>query len=254
MPDRPLAPYAQIAAHYRTAIADGALRPGERLPSVLAIAQDWHVASATAARAISLLQIEGVIYTSPRGTFVSTDELNVLTPGDRIKVPSVRRAPPTAEDVIEVAEVGVVAAPDYVASILGLEPGANIVRREEITSRGGRRRMLAVDWIPANGWHDGAELLSPEPLRGGPEHVIRTLTQRHVTTARDSLRARGADAREAAALRIPIGTPILAGVHIWCDDAGVILYGEWVMPPDQVVSYAYDVAEDDATASGHEET
>jgi GntR family transcriptional regulator len=248
-PEKAPPPFAQIAAHFRDQIASGERSPGGRIPPISQIAREWGVATATAAKAISMLQVEGVVYTSPLGTFVSTDELNVLTPGDRIKVPAVRRAPPTAEDVIEVNEVGIVTAPDYVASILGVPPATNIIRREEFTARGGRRRMLSVDWVPATSWGEGTELLSPEPLLGGPERVIRTLTGRTITRARDSIRARAADAREAAALRVPPGTPVLAGVHIWFDDDGVILYGEWVMPPDQVVSYSYDVAES-AAAGG----
>ena len=68
-------------------------------------------------------------------------------------------------------------------------------------------------------------------------------TGRTVTLGRDHLRGRAADAREAGALRLPVGSPILAGTHVWSDDAGVLLYGEWVLPPDQVISYEYQPAE-----------
>jgi GntR family transcriptional regulator len=50
---------------------------------------------------------------------------------------------------------------------------------------------------------------------------------------------RGRDADDAAARP---GSPILAGVHIWSDSEDVILYGEWVMPPDHDVTYTYDVS------------
>ena len=78
---------------------------------------------------------------------------------------------------------------------------------------------------------------------GGPAEVIATITGRHVTHAQDHLEGREADTREANALGIPVGSPILAGAHVWSDKEGVILYGEWVMPPKRVVSYSYEVTE-----------
>ncbi|MGA2831121.1 MAG: UTRA domain-containing protein, partial [Streptosporangiaceae bacterium] len=71
--------------------------------------------------------------------------------------------------------------------------------------------------------------------------VITTVTGRHITHAQDHLEGREADTREAAALQLPVGSPILAGTHVWSDQDGVILYGEWVMPPKRVITYSYEV-------------
>jgi DNA-binding transcriptional regulator YhcF (GntR family) len=68
--DRPAPPYVQIAGYYRDEIASGQRRAGERLPSIAAIAEGWAVAAATAAKAIGLLCDEGLISTSPQGSFV----------------------------------------------------------------------------------------------------------------------------------------------------------------------------------------
>ena len=82
----------------------------------------------------------------------------------------------------------------------------------------------------------------------GPANIIDTLTGRHVTHAQDHLEGREADTREAGALSIPVGSPILAGYHVWSDAEGAILYGEWVMPPRQVVTYAYEVTDSKSAA------
>lgn len=240
MPDvqRPDPGYVQIANHYRDAILSGELAPGDRLPSINDIADQWHVARETASKAISRLQVERAVYSTPRGTFVSSDDHITRTPGDRIRGPRPVRV--AAGETVALNEAGIVLAPNYVAELLGIEPGSQVIRREEITSLRGRPRMLSVDWIPTNHVMAEAELLGeigPE----GPARVIETLTGRKVAHAQDHLESREADTREAGALKIPVGSPILAGAHVWSDADGVILYGEWVMPPKQVVSYSYEV-------------
>ncbi|MEV0622907.1 TetR/AcrR family transcriptional regulator C-terminal domain-containing protein [Nonomuraea sp. NPDC050404] len=65
-------PHARIAADIQRRIADGKLRPGERVPSTRQLARDWNVALATAAKALTLLAREGVVVAEPRvGTVVA---------------------------------------------------------------------------------------------------------------------------------------------------------------------------------------
>lgn len=236
--ERTIPAYIQIANFYRNAILAGEFGPGTRLPSITDIAEQWHVTRTTAAHAVSRLQVERAVYTSPQGTFVSSDDHLTRTPGDRIRgARPVRIAP--GESIL-LNEVGITLAPNYVAELLGIEPGSQVIRREEITSLRGKPRMLSVDWIPTNHVMAEAELLG-EIGPQGPARVIETLTGRKVTHAQDHLEGREADTREAGALGIPAGSPILAGAHVWSDNDGVILYGEWCMPPRQVVTYSYEV-------------
>jgi GntR family transcriptional regulator len=235
MPDiqRPIPASVQIADHYRDRILAGELNPGDRLPSILDLAEQWHVAKATATKAVSRLQVEGAVYTTPRGTFVSSDDRVIRSP---------RPARIGKGEKVTLNEAGIVLAPNYVAELLGIEPGAMVIRREEVTTLRGKPRMLSVDWIPTGHVMAEAELLGPLGPDGAAA-VIATVTGRHVTHAQDHLEGREADTREAAALGIPVGSPILAGAHVWSDTEGVIIYGEWVMPPKRVVSYSYEVAE-----------
>jgi GntR family transcriptional regulator len=235
--------YVQIANHYRDAILAGELSPGDRLPSITDLAEEWHVARATAANAISRLQVEKAVYTSPQGTFVGSDDVISRTPGDRIRGPRPVRIASGETVTLNAAEI--VLAPDYVAGLLGIEPGAMVIRREEITALRGRPRMLSVDWIPNQNVMVASDLLG-DPVPEGPAHLIATVTGRRITHAQDHLESRIADTREATALGITVGSPILAGVHIWSDAEGVILYGEWVMPPRQVITYSYEVADEAA--------
>jgi len=238
--ERSVPAYAQIADHYRELIRSGQLQPGTKLPSISDIATEWGVARATAAQAINRLQVEHAVTTSTQGTFVSSDEIVVPTPGDRIRAPLPQRV--GHGETIQVTAAEIVRAPDYVAELLNLDLGAEVIRREEITSHYGRPRMLSVDWLPSSSTLVPLGALGKEPLEGGPAHFLETVTRRKVTHAQDHLEGRSADAREASALQIAVGAPILAGVHVWSDSQDVILYGEWVMPSGRVVSYTYDVA------------
>lgn len=230
--------YVQIANHYRAAILAGELEPGTRLPSITELAEQWHVARATAANAIGRLQVERAVYTSPQGTFVSSDDRITRTPGDRLRGPLPTRI--ASGETVTLNDASIVLAPNYVAEVLGIEPGSSVIRREEITTLRSRPRMLAVDWIPTGHVMAASQLLS-DPTPEGPAHLIETVTGQRVSHAQDHLEGRAADAREAAALKLPVGSPILAGVHVWSSTNGVVLYGEWVMPPNHVITYSYDV-------------
>jgi DNA-binding transcriptional regulator YhcF (GntR family) len=71
-PASPLALYLQIAEQVRRLVALGALRPGDRLPTVRELAVSTRVNRNTAARAIQQLEGEGIVRTRVgQGTFVA---------------------------------------------------------------------------------------------------------------------------------------------------------------------------------------
>lgn len=232
-------PFAQIADHYRSQIQTGKLAPGDRLPSVTEIAEEWGVSRATASNAIARLKTEEMVDTSPQGTFVSSEDVSVPTPGNRIQAPLPDRVGPG--EAIEVTAAEIVKAPDYVAALLGLDRGTEIIRREEITSLRGKPRMLEVSWAPASSTLVPLGALEKKPLPGGVSHFLQTVTHREVSHAQDHLEARSADTREAAALHVLVGAPILAGASVWSDSEGVIVYVEWCIPERHEVAYTYDV-------------
>jgi len=236
--DRAVPAYVQIHDHYRSLIMDGELHPRQVLPPIRQMATDWNVSPETAAKAVTMLKDSGLAVTTHQGTFVADEIRLERTPAERLA----RHVEGANGEEVEVTAAGIVPAPIYVAEILGVLPGTMVLRREEITRRDGRARMLAVDWVPGFAKDLCAQLLASVPIEGGTIHAIERLTGRRTTFTRDALRGRAADAREAAALGVAIGTPILAGVHRWLDDGGgMLLYGEWVLPPDTVICYSGEV-------------
>lgn len=70
-PSSPIPLYLQIADQMRRLIAMGALKPGDRAPTVRELAVTTRVNRNTAARAIQYLEAEGVVRTRVgQGTFV----------------------------------------------------------------------------------------------------------------------------------------------------------------------------------------
>jgi len=246
-PDRPLPIYAQIANFYRDLILNGELQPGARLPAVSEIAESWGVASGTAAKAIGQLQVEGAVYTSTQGSFVADGDVIPRTPSERVRA---AKRVKTNGDTVEVTAAGIVKPPNYVAELLGVPIGEQVVRREEITWHRGRVTRFAVDWLSGAGMEIAApELVQQVPVPGGIIAFAERAKRRKVTHGRDYLRGRASDDREATALRTPIGGPVLAGTHVLGDADGVILYGEWVLPPDLTVSYEWEAIAEDGDPS-----
>jgi len=58
--ESPIAPYRQVAAILRERITSGQYRPGQRLPSINDLVQEFGVARTTAGKALRLLVDEGV--------------------------------------------------------------------------------------------------------------------------------------------------------------------------------------------------
>lgn len=76
-PSSPVALYLQISEQVRRWVALGALRPGDRLPTIRELAARTRVNRNTAARAIQQLETEGIVRTRVgQGTFVAEGAAN----------------------------------------------------------------------------------------------------------------------------------------------------------------------------------
>ncbi len=75
----PIPIYEQIVAQVREQIASGALREGEALPSVRALAAELRISALTVKKAYDALEREGTVVTSHgKGSFVSGNTRNTV--------------------------------------------------------------------------------------------------------------------------------------------------------------------------------
>lgn len=236
---RPVPQHLQVADYYKQQILDGAIRDGQKMPSVRQIMRDWeNVSHNVAQRAIDHLRTGGLVRTTATGTFA--------TPGRAVYGPQqrIRAATFPAAERIEVRAAEIIEAPRYVIPILGLEPGADditrVLRREWVTYENGSEPfMLSVLWCPPEFAGPVPELLSLLPLPGPGEAalLIAERTGQHVTWGRSSREARPIrdDGREGPLLRLPKTGHVLAEVYIWTARDKVLVYGEYVLPENKVI-------------------
>jgi GntR family transcriptional regulator len=231
-------PYELIAEHYRRLIRDGELPEGARLPSLRQLAEEHSVAIGTIRNALSWLQVEGYIRTSARGTFVNDEPPTMSAPADRLsRLHRIGSVLSKGESKI-VTSASLVVPPLYVAEILDLDEGDQVVRREWTTGKAQRRLSLCVTWYPAPFAIHVPDLLSIAPGKcDDAVKLIQVTTGRTVAHWRDAMHARDADEREASHLGLPVGSSILAMAWEWSDDQGVIEYGEACLPPRMTVGY-----------------
>lgn len=234
------ATYVRIASYYREAILTGDIKPGTKLPSNKELAASRHVAVGTVVRALNQLTVEGLIRTSPRGTFVADDPMTGVAAKDRLLRSRQTRSVLMEGETSIVTSAGLVVPPQYVADLFDLDHGDQVVRREFTTGRGKTRLSFQVRWYPAHFAALVPDLLSTNRDKND-ELTPRVLeeTGRQITHGRDDIESRDATAREASALGLAVGSPILAGANRWGDDEGVIEYGEWCLPPRMTIGYEY---------------
>lgn len=257
--------YRQIMTLLKDQMGLGVLNPGDRLPTVREIADTWHVSHATASKVARELCREGYAHIVGNATYVRDRGQADLTV-KRILWGSRNRAglgdtslgygefggPPHIPGWREVTTSGLVAAPDYVADVMELERGSEILRVEWVSSWSPwpnakvrpepvpppKPYQLTVHWYPAAWAEISPSLLvtglddanSPLVDNGYGAQLAEEATGRRPVAGLEAYHARLADEREARLLDIEIGATVLGCVETWQDDDGVVEYRETVMP------------------------
>lgn len=257
--------YRQIMALIKDKIGTGVLNPGDRLPTVREIADTWHVSHATATKAARELCREGYTHIVGNATYVRDRgaelTLKRILWGSRSRA-SLGNAnlgymefggPAHLSGWREVTASGLVAAPDYVADVMELERGSEVLRVEWVirwspwpNAKAVRPEPrpapkpyeLTVHWYPAAWAEISPSLLvtglddanSPLVDNGYGAQLAEEATGRRPVAGLEAYHARHADAREARLLEIEVGSTVLGCVETWQDDDGVVEYRESVMP------------------------
>jgi len=73
--------YEQLLMQIKQQIVDGSLRPGDKLPSIRAMAMEMHLNPNTVSKTYQLLESQQAVYTvKGRGTFVNTPTKTMINP------------------------------------------------------------------------------------------------------------------------------------------------------------------------------
>jgi GntR family transcriptional regulator len=211
-------PHRQIAGQLRARIHRGDWAPGERLPSIPALAAQYGVAKQTVQRTIDQLRIEGMLITRPgSGTFVrgTKRKMNRLSRG-RYGAQRGYHAELAARYRQQLTLVGHAPAPADVAEAIGVEPGADLVVRRHLVRTTDTPVEIGASWFrPAD--VRGTSIERHEVFGRPLYQEVEDETGRRYASARDQVTARLPSRDEAEQLQIRPDTPVLVLLHVAFD-------------------------------------
>ncbi|AXQ57792.1 MULTISPECIES: GntR family transcriptional regulator [Streptomyces] len=208
MPETP--GYAEIAAHYRRQIESGELRPGDTLPSLRQVCDQFGVAHTTANRAFKRLKMEGLTLPRPGvGTVVAGVSSSNI--GARVAMHEATGRALGGGETSHILEVGTIGADGLVAPRLDVTPGTPVHVRRRLVSRNGAPVHLSSSYYPAYVIAVTPELSEPVSTGGS-----RELAAERLGTAQDQVleevTSRLATEAEKTALGLTAGDVVVTQV------------------------------------------
>lgn len=198
---RPL--YAQVRDSFVKRLVDGAWQPGQVLPSEMELAAEMGVSQGTVRKALDALAGEKLLVRRQgRGTFVAEhDEARILFQFFKLQPDEGEQSFPESRILGCVR----VAASDAERTMLRLPAGAEVLRIGRVRTLAGESVIAETVVLPVDifGTLGTAEI---------PNNLYGLYAQRFgitVSRARETLKAIGLDAADAALLGAPAGTPAL---------------------------------------------
>ncbi|MFD6138154.1 GntR family transcriptional regulator [Promicromonospora sp. NPDC060271] len=166
--------YAAIAEHFRNLIRDGAMRPGDKMPTVRKVMEEWEVSNATAVRAYKVLKEEGLTAASTgAGTVVASYSSDNIAA--RVRTHAATGKALATGETSEIMEVSTVGADEAIAARLGVEPGSPVQVRQRLVRRGGSPVHLSSSYYPPYVVEAAPELAEPVSTGGSRELAAERL-------------------------------------------------------------------------------
>jgi GntR family transcriptional regulator len=228
--------YAEIATHYRRLIADGTLTPGDKMPSMNRVCEEFDVAIATANRAFQILKAERLTVAKPGvGTVVAERPRFAATGAARLKRIG-RTGDPYGYKEKSIKHTAALRSADVtVADELGIEPHDEIVVRSRVFVRGTTPTIAAFSCIHPRALGPVPELLSTEPMGRFWQEIYTERTGRSVSKLPERRTARFASTNELDLLEVVAPedalVPVLILVNVFHDEDGPLEYWEDVYAP-----------------------
>ncbi|WP_431044074.1 GntR family transcriptional regulator [Streptomyces sp. P1-3] len=213
--------YEQIAADIRGRIVRGELKPGDTVESERELQDRWSVARATVVRALDVLRREDLIETKQgTGSTVKVRIPLARTAGERYDTSVKTGFIYTAGEHADILSAEWVPASEDVASALGVEPGAEVVRRHRVTYEGERPIATSYSYFTAEVAAAAPRLLQRERIRQGTTRYVEMEAGRKPHTGRDVWTARLATEEELRLLQLDGPQAVSETRHIAYDAEG----------------------------------
>ncbi len=228
--------YADVANHFRARIKSGELAPGDALPSVAQIRDQFGVAAKTVSRALGVLKSEGLVTSrGSLGTVVAKSPL-VITGTDRLDRMArngLQYAPGETSSGHRVMKRSVYDAD--ICKALDLEPGDEAVIRIRVFRQDGRPTSVGVSVYPPHTVAAVPELAEDERMVRQFDALYKERTGRKVEKGHRTAHARQASQDELKALEIDApphsAVAVLVTTVTFHDDENALGYWEDVYAP-----------------------
>ena len=243
--------YLDIAADLRTRILEAEWEPGAKLPRMADLARHYDVNRDTLARAIALLEAEGLVWAVPRrGTVVrhgmsrprrlrgNLVKRNLATDSPGYSFPSASGQEVWKHHITPTARHEKLTDP-RLARMLGVQEGTEVMRRLRLTGPETEPPFQINDsWIHPRGVADAPEVANQEPGPGGWLYRLELAGHGPITWT-EYHRARMPAKDEADLLQIPTTLPVLEIVRVGrsAKDNQPIEVTMYVIPSDRVETF-----------------
>lgn len=226
-------PYLQVAAVLRRKIVAGDLKHGDALPSVRDLSAEYGISTATAQKVHRVLKDEGLAEARQgAATTVSTRRTLHRTAADRLE------AALTTGRIYADGEYAVITAadlsepPEWVGTLLGIDPGARAVRRQRVTHNADDAPVsTSTSWFAGELAESVPALVTADRIIGGTPSAIEAATGRRAVASEEASTAAAATEEQARLLGLAPGDPVSLARNIYVDAAGEpIEVGESVAP------------------------
>jgi GntR family transcriptional regulator len=251
----PARKYREIADSLRERIVRGEWLPGDVLPRMIDLAAEYEVSRNVIGAAIKVLEVEGHLWAVPRkgtvvqvpgarsriqrGSVVVRDEGGTVLGMDT--TPRGSYSFPSSAHGLRWTTHGAPArslepAPERVAELLDVEPGAEVLRRRRVTSPEGEPPYQISDtWIHPAAVDEAPRVADEQPGPGG--YLDRLEEAGHGPMSwREIARSRMPNKEEATLLQIPVDRAVMeiARVGVSARTGAAIEVTLCVIPGDRV--------------------
>ncbi|MER5555956.1 GntR family transcriptional regulator [Streptomyces sp. NPDC002793] len=223
--------YEAIASNFRRKISDGELSPGDPLPSMRAVCDEFGATITTVNRAYRLLQSEGLTQSKPGVGTVVRDQRRVRVPFStygEVLAPGGDLGPWERATAAQGLAGGMVVqppeqeeAPAEVAQALGVEPGTPVIHRRRRATIGDEVVQIQDAWYPLD-VAAAAGLDAPGKIVGG---ILGAMTGAGFlpTSTDHRVTAWVPTAEQASELSLGARVSVLVVERVTRDDKGNVL-------------------------------
>lgn len=208
MTEEQLPTYLRLARELKDDIAEGRIKPGEKLPSLSELAKRFGVGMSSVRRAVDELVQEHILHTHQgKGVFVHSYSLSSYwNRFHRFQRPDGSLIQ-QYEDRLTYFEV--VPATDFIAEQLDLEPGEFVIHWQRVMGFDGQKAGFDEAYLPRKIFRN----LSPEHFSERPKEksiyaIYEDTDNVVIAHSSDSLSARLLSEMDAAQLELPAGIPM----------------------------------------------